>query len=79
MNIALEAGQEPVCVLAASRLAFRSTAGLPERTMTLSFIQVRPDHETAIAAWARWALDPTAEWNSPTDPGPWDYRTVFGT
>jgi PadR family transcriptional regulator AphA len=30
------------------------------------------DHEQAIAAWARWALDQTDGWASTTDPGPWD-------
>ncbi|HEY3485281.1 MAG TPA: PadR family transcriptional regulator [Ilumatobacteraceae bacterium] len=35
------------------------------------------DHERAIGNWARWALEQIAEWNSPTDPGAWDYRTVF--
>jgi DNA-binding PadR family transcriptional regulator len=49
---------------------------LPLNTIGLRF---HLDHEKAIAAWARWALDQTAEWNSPTDPGPWNYRTVFGT
>lgn len=35
------------------------------------------DHERAICAWARWALEQTAEWTSATDPGGWDYRGVF--
>lgn len=35
------------------------------------------DHERAIAAWARWARDQTAEWVSTTDPGDWDHRRVF--
>jgi DNA-binding PadR family transcriptional regulator len=35
------------------------------------------DHERAIATWARWALDQTAEWVSTTDPGAWDHRQVF--
>jgi DNA-binding PadR family transcriptional regulator len=49
---------------------------LPLNTIGLRF---HVDHERTIAAWARWALDETAGWNSPTDPGPWDYREVFGT
>ena len=35
------------------------------------------DHERTIGAWARWALEQTAEWASATDPGRWDYRQVF--
>jgi PadR family transcriptional regulator AphA len=50
----------------------------PERshlnTLGLRFIF---DHERSIAAWARWALDQTADWRSTTDPGSWDHRQVF--
>ena len=35
------------------------------------------DHEQTIARWARWALDQTATWNSPTDPGTWDPQSPF--
>ena len=49
---------------------------LPLNTIGLRF---QLDHERTIGAWARWALDQTAEWRSPTDPGSWDYRKVFGT
>ncbi len=31
------------------------------------------DHERSIAAWARWALDQTAGWQSTTDPGSWNH------
>jgi len=49
---------------------------LPLNTIGLRFYL---DHERTIAAWARWALDETAGWSSPTDPGSWDYRNVFAT
>ena len=49
---------------------------LPLNTIGLRF---QLDHERSIGAWARWALDQTAGWSSPTDPGSWDYRKVFGT
>ena len=50
----------------------------PER-LPLNNIGLRfhVDHERTIGDWARWALEQTAEWNSPTDPGTWDYRTAF--
>jgi len=32
------------------------------------------DHERSIGTWARWALDQTAEWRTPTDPGDWVYQ-----
>ncbi len=32
------------------------------------------DHERLIGDWARWALEQTAGWRSPTDPGRWTYR-----
>jgi PadR family transcriptional regulator AphA len=37
-------------------------------------LQFPLDHERAIGTWARWALDQTEEWRSPTDPGSWVYR-----
>jgi DNA-binding PadR family transcriptional regulator len=46
---------------------------LPLNVLGLRFIA---DHEQLIGTWARWALDQTADWVSPTDPGSWDYRTV---
>jgi PadR family transcriptional regulator, regulatory protein AphA len=49
-----------------SRLAINSLA-----------LRFQIDHERSIGDWARWALEQTAEWVSPTDPGSWDYRTVF--
>lgn len=36
------------------------------------------DHEQSIAAWARWAHDQTAIWNSTTDPGSWEHSAAFG-
>ena len=52
----------------------------PERlhlnTLGLRFII---DHERSISAWARWALDQTAEWRSTTDPGSWDHRQVLSS
>jgi PadR family transcriptional regulator AphA len=47
---------------------------LPLNNLGLRFIV---DHERTIAGWARWALDQTATWNSPTDAGTWDYRSPF--
>jgi PadR family transcriptional regulator AphA len=35
------------------------------------------DHERTFGTWARWALEQIADWRSPTDPGPWDYRTAI--
>jgi DNA-binding PadR family transcriptional regulator len=32
------------------------------------------DYERTIGTWARWALEQTADWKSPTDPGEWVYR-----
>lgn len=56
----------------------RGEAPFPER-LPLNTIALRfqLDHERLIGAWARWALDQTAQWRSPVDPGPWDYRRVF--
>jgi DNA-binding PadR family transcriptional regulator len=47
---------------------------LPINTIGLRF---QLDHERLIADWARWALDQTAEWRSPTDPGDWKYTDAF--
>jgi hypothetical protein len=47
---------------------------LPINNLGLRFIV---DHERVFGNWARWALDQTAEWRSPTDPGSWDHRAVF--
>ena len=53
-------------------------APFPERlalnTLGLRFVV---DHERLIGTWARWALDQTAQWRSPVDPGPWDPLDVF--
>jgi DNA-binding PadR family transcriptional regulator len=58
----------------------RDDVPFPERlhlnTLGLRFII---DHERSMAAWARWALDQTDEWNSTTDPGSWDFRQVFSS
>jgi DNA-binding PadR family transcriptional regulator len=35
------------------------------------------DHERLFGTWARWALDQTAEWRSPTDAGAWDFRQAI--
>lgn len=37
-------------------------------------LQFELNHERSIGAWARWALDQTAEWRSTTDPGSWTYQ-----
>jgi DNA-binding PadR family transcriptional regulator len=47
---------------------------LPLNNLGLRFIL---DHERLVGTWARWALDQTREWRSPTDPGSWNYRDVF--
>jgi DNA-binding PadR family transcriptional regulator len=49
---------------------------LPLNNLGLRFLV---DHERNIAAWARWALEQTSTWRSPTDPGKWDYREVFAS
>ena len=58
----------------------RGDVPFPERlhlnTLGMRFVI---DHERAIGAWARWALDQTAEWRSSTDPGPWDPRQVLSS
>lgn len=58
----------------------RDDLPFPERlhlnTLGLRFII---DHERSIGAWARWALDQTAEWCSTTDPGSWDHRQVLSS
>jgi PadR family transcriptional regulator, regulatory protein AphA len=41
---------------------------LPLNTIGLRFVV---DHERLIGTWARWALDQTTGWRSPTDPGRW--------
>jgi len=51
-----------------------STTPVQINTITLRF---QVDHERQIGDWARWARDQIADWHSPTDPGPWDYRRVF--
>jgi DNA-binding PadR family transcriptional regulator len=47
---------------------------LPINNLGLRF---QLDHERLIADWARWALEQTAEWRSPIDPGDWSYTDVF--
>jgi hypothetical protein len=56
----------------------RGDVAFPER-LPLNTIGLRfhLDHERVIGSWARWALEQTANWRSPTDPGSWDYRRVF--
>ena len=50
----------------------------PER-LHLNTIGLRfhVDHEQAVGAWARWALEQTADWRSTTDPGGWDHRDAI--
>jgi DNA-binding PadR family transcriptional regulator len=47
---------------------------LPLNALGLRFER---DHERFIASWARWALDQTSTWRTPTDPGDWDHHTAF--
>jgi PadR family transcriptional regulator AphA len=49
---------------------------LPLNTIGLRF---HVDHERTIADWARWALEQTAGWHSPTDPGSWNFRDAFAS
>jgi PadR family transcriptional regulator AphA len=49
---------------------------LPINTLGLRF---QLDHERVIGTWARWSLEQTKHWRSPTDPGSWDYHEVFGS
>jgi DNA-binding PadR family transcriptional regulator len=64
----------------ASRFPENATADapFPDRlainTLGLRFVA---DHERAIGSWARWALEQTTGWRSPTDPGRWDPRMAF--
>jgi DNA-binding PadR family transcriptional regulator len=37
------------------------------------------EHERSIGSWARWALEQTSEWRSPTDPGSWTYQPAVPT
>jgi DNA-binding PadR family transcriptional regulator len=62
---------EPKRLVAAGlATATREMTGARPRTIYVATARGRK-------ALRRW-LDETAEWNSPTDPGSWDYRTVFG-
>ena len=47
---------------------------LPLNNLGLRFVV---DHERVFGEWARWALEQTAQWRTPTDPGKWDYRSAF--
>lgn len=47
---------------------------LPINNLGLRFML---DHQQLIGNWARWSLEQTAQWRSPTDPGEWDYRAAF--
>jgi len=57
----------------------RGDVPFPERLHINSLgLRFQLDHERLIAAWARWALEQTAEWRSSTDPGSWDHLSSFG-
>jgi DNA-binding PadR family transcriptional regulator len=43
---------------------------LPTNALALRF---HLDHEALIASWAAWARQQISTWNSPTDPGDWDW------
>jgi DNA-binding PadR family transcriptional regulator len=47
---------------------------LPINSLGLRF---HLDHERSIGDWARWALQQTSLWNSPTDPGTWNHLDSF--
>jgi DNA-binding PadR family transcriptional regulator len=40
-------------------------------------LRFQHDHEQLIGDWARWAQAQIADWNSVTDPGPWNYYDAF--
>jgi PadR family transcriptional regulator AphA len=47
---------------------------LPLNSLGLRFLL---DHERLVGRWARWALEETAGWRTPTDPGDWDHRDAM--
>jgi PadR family transcriptional regulator AphA len=47
---------------------------LPINALALRF---QLDHEMLQIRWARWALEQIEEWNSPVDPGRWDWRSAL--
>ena len=54
------------------------TAPFPERrALNTVALRCQYGHERQLGDWARWALEQTATWNSPTDPGDWDYRDAI--
>jgi PadR family transcriptional regulator, regulatory protein AphA len=54
------------------------TAPFPERrALNTVALRCQYGHEREIGDWARWALEQTASWNSPTDPGDWDHRDAI--
>ena len=54
------------------------TAPFPERrALNTVALWCQYGHERQIGDWARWALEQTATWNTPTDPGAWDYRDAI--
>jgi PadR family transcriptional regulator, regulatory protein AphA len=50
----------------------------PERTaLNVLGMRFMLDHERAIGGWARWALEQTATWSSPTDAAGWDHLAAL--
>jgi DNA-binding PadR family transcriptional regulator len=47
---------------------------LPINALALRF---HLDHEELIASWAAWAREQVSTWNSPTDPGDWDWSEAL--
>jgi hypothetical protein len=56
------------------------TEGLPfpERTHISALgLTFAVEQERTALRWARWALDQVADWESTSDPGPWDARAAL--
>jgi PadR family transcriptional regulator, regulatory protein AphA len=49
------------------------------RSLNALGLRFHLDHEQLQIDWARWALQETATWNSPTDAAGWDWRQVINS
>jgi PadR family transcriptional regulator, regulatory protein AphA len=55
-----------------------SDAAFPTRLpINAIAMQFQLGHERHRAEWAEWALEQTAAWRSPTDPGEWDWERAL--
>ena len=56
----------------------RGDVPFPERrALNTVALRFQHDHEQLIGDWARWAHEQIADWNSPTDEGPWDFHVAL--